>query len=258
MLKRLSIFAIYLFIATFASITFAKAKAEYYETRVYSFKTLEQKKVVEDYFKDAAIPAFNRLGINAVGVFNEADQKDGIKLYVLIPYKSLDQFSKISSKLASDAVYQQAAKAYLDANFATPAYERYESSISVAFKDWTKLKVPTTSAPKSERVYEYRLYESHSEAKGLSKIHMFNEGGELGIFVRLGFNPVFFAQTIIGGKQPNLLYMTTFDNKASRDEHWKAFGSDSEWNRIKVLPEYDHAMTKAEIHFLTPTDFSQI
>ena len=87
---------------------------------------------------------------------------------------------------------------------------------------------------------------------------MLFRSGEINIFVRLGFNPVFYAQTIIGGKQPNLVYMTTFDNKKSRDEHWKAFGADSEWNRIKALPEYDHAMTKAEIHFLTPAEYSQI
>jgi len=244
MLKRISILSIFLLATMFAITAFAKSKPQYYETRVYSFKTAAQKTVVEDYFKNAAIAAYNRAGIASVGVFDEADQKDGLKLYVLIPYKSLEEFGKIGAKLSADHT--------------TPAYERFESSLSVAFKDWTTLKLPTTTAPKSERVYEYRLYESHSEAKGNKKVDMFNEGGEIGIFVRLGFNPVFYAQTIMGGKQPNLVYMTTFDNKKSRDEHWKAFGADSEWNRIKALPEYDHAMTKAEIHFLTPTEFSQI
>ncbi|PWK17457.1 NIPSNAP protein [Arcicella aurantiaca] len=258
MLKRISAFAIFLLATMFAITSFAKGKPEYYEIRVYSFKTAVQKTVVEDYFKNAAIPAYNRAGVTSVGVFDEADQKDGLKLYVLIPYKSLDDVVKVSAKLSADAVYQQAGKPYLDADHTTPAYERFESSLSVAFKNWTSMKVPTTNAPKSERVYEYRLYESHSEVKGNKKVHMFNEGGEIDIFVRLGFNPVFYAQTIIGGKQPNLVYMTTFDNRKSRDEHWKAFGADSEWNRIKVLPEYDHAMTKAEIHFLTPTEYSQI
>jgi NIPSNAP len=258
MSKRISILSIFLLVTMFTLTTFAKGKPQYYETRVYSFKTAAQKAVVEDYFKNAAIAAYNRAGIASVGVFDEADQKDGLKLYVLIPYKSLEEFGKIGAKLSADAVYQQAAKPYLDADHTTPAYERFESSLSVAFKDWTTLKLPTTTAPKSERVYEYRLYESHSEAKGNKKVDMFNEGGEINIFVRLGFNPVFYAQTIMGGKQPNLVYMTTFDNKKSRDEHWKAFGADSEWNRIKALPEYDHAMTKAEMHFLTPTEYSQI
>lgn len=258
MLKRISILATLLLVTTFIATAWAKTKPQYYEIRVYSFKAIAQKTVVEEYLKNAAIPAYNRAGIASIGVFDEADQKDGLKLYLLIPYKSLDEFAKIPEKLMGDATYQQAAKPYLDADHTAPAYERYESSLSVSFKNWTAMKVPTTTAPKAERVYEYRLYESHSEAKGAKKIDMFNEGGEINIFVRLGFNPVFYAQTIIGGKQPNLVYMTTFDNKKSRDEHWKAFGADSEWNRIKALPEYDHAMTKAETHFLTPTEYSQI
>ena len=28
---------------------------------------------------------------------------------------------------------------------------------------------------------------------------------------------------------PNLMYMTSFDNMAARDEHWKAFSSDPLW-----------------------------
>ena len=258
MFKRKFQFALSLLAMLLSLASFAKGKPEYYEIKTYRFKDATQKAVVEDYFKNAAIPAYNRAGIKAVGVFDEADQKDGLKLYVLVTYKSFEQIVSVANKLASDATYLQAAKPYLDADHTTPAYERFETSISVAFKDFTTLRVPTTTAPKAERVYEYRLYESHSEAKGNRKVAMFNEGGEVKIFERLGFNAVFYAQTIIGAKMPNLVYMTTFDNKASRDEHWKAFGADSEWNRIKALPEYDHAMTKAEIHFLTPTAYSQI
>lgn len=258
MIKRIITIALIFIINIFTSSTFAKNKEQYYEIRVYSFKNASQKSVVEDYFKNVAIAAYNRAGISSVGVFDETEQKDGLKLYVIIPYKSMDEFVKLPNKLLTDTQYQQAAKSYLDADFAAPAYERYESSLSVSFKNWSSLKKPNTNAPKSERIYEYRLYESHSEAKGDKKIDMFNSGGEINIFVRLGFNPVFFAQTIIGAKQPNLVYMTSFDNKASRDAHWKAFSADSEWNRIKGLPEYDHAMTKAEVHFLTPTEYSQI
>ena len=32
---------------------------------------------------------------------------------------------------------------------------------------------------------------------------------------------------------PNLMYMTSFENKAARDEHWKTFGSDPEWKKLK-------------------------
>ena len=247
-----------LLLITISWPTLAKPSPYYYEMRVYRFANEAQKKIVEDYWQSAGVPALNRLGISTVGIFSEADQKDGLKLYVLIPYKSLSQFEKLPNQLQADVAYQQTAKAYLDTDPASPAYDRYESSLGKAFRDWPVIKPTPLSGLKSSRVYEYRLYESHSEAKGQSKIDMFNQGGEINIFVRLGFNPVFFAQTILGTKQPNLTYMTTFDNRESRDAHWKAFGSDPEWNRIKVLPEYQKNMTKAEVHFLTPTEYSQI
>ncbi len=57
---------------------------------------------------------------------------------------------------------------------------------------------------------------------------------------------------------PNLMYMTTFENKASRDEHWKAFSADADWKKVSALPEYQHNVSKNDTMFLTPTDYSEI
>lgn len=235
-----------------------KKDRQFYEMRVYRFKNETQKALTENYLRTAALPAMNRAGVSPVGVFSEADPKDGLKLYVLIPYRSLDQVAQVADKLAADAAYQQAANAYLNAPYNEPAYDRIESSILRAFPHWPTLKVPATTAPKASRVYEYRVYLSSTENTGLKKIEMFDTGGEIGIFERLGFNPVFFSQVIVGDKMPCLAYMTTFDDRASRDAHWKAFGSDPEWKRISALPEYQNVMTTLEMHFLTPTEYSQI
>jgi len=45
--------------------------AEFYELRVYTLKNDIQQKLVEDFYSQAAIPAFNRLGVKNVGVFTE-------------------------------------------------------------------------------------------------------------------------------------------------------------------------------------------
>jgi hypothetical protein len=87
---------------------------------------------------------------------------------------------------------------------------------------------------------------------------MFNDGGEVPLFVRLGFNAVFYGEVIAGSHQPNLMYMTTFENKASRDEHWKAFSNDAEWNKLKVNPEYQNNVSKNTSFFLYPTEYSDI
>jgi hypothetical protein len=85
---------------------------------------------------------------------------------------------------------------------------------------------------------------------------MFNEGGEVVLFNRLQFNAVFYSEVIAGAHMPNLIYMTTFNNKAERDEHWKNFVNDTTWKRISVMPEYLNTVSKADIFFLRPTDFS--
>ena len=40
--------------------------------------------------------------------------------------------------------------------------------------------------------------------------------GEIGIFRRVGRQPGFFAETLIGTKLPNLTYMVTFENLTAR------------------------------------------
>ena len=37
---------------------------------------------------------------------------------------------------------------------------------------------------------------------------------------------MFYASVLAGARMPNLMYMTTFENQAERDAHWKTFGDD--------------------------------
>lgn len=87
---------------------------------------------------------------------------------------------------------------------------------------------------------------------------MFNEGGEIDLFKRLGFNAVFYSSVISGAKMPNLMYMTTFENKAARDAHWKTFVEDPFWKKLSAMPEYQHNVSHIDITFLHPTDYSDI
>ena len=75
------------------------------------------------------------------------------------------------------------------------------------------------------RLFELRIYESHSRKAHLKKVEMFNRS-EISIFRRVGLHPVFFGQTLIGGRLPNLTYMLGFENAEARDKGWSAFGAD--------------------------------
>lgn len=229
---------------------------ELYELRVYTLKDNAQQKLVEDYFQRAAIPALNKLGSKNVGVFTEQKPEGQTKLFVIIPFASVEDFLNVTDKLAVDQVYQKAASAYLNAPATTPAYERIQSSLLQAFAKMPKLQAPENKP----RIFELRRYESATEAAGKKKIDMFNNVGEIAIFKRTGLKPVFFGETIIGEMRPNLTYMLTFDNMEEHDKNWKLFGSDPEWNRIKALPGYEDANIVSRITrtFLVPASFSQI
>ncbi|MDQ3292190.1 MAG: NIPSNAP family protein [Bacteroidota bacterium] len=231
------------------------SKPEYYELRVYTLKNETQQKLVEDYFQNAAIPALNRLGSKNVGVFTEHQPTGQTKLYAIIPYKSLDDFSKTNERLLADATYQKAGSAYLNAPATEPAYERIESSLLEAIAGMPKMELPA----KNPRIFELRRYESASEAAGKKKIEMFNIG-EIAIFKRVGLTPVFFGEALIGEMRPNLTYLLTFDDMAEHDRNWKTFGSDPEWKKISSMPEYADAKIVSNITrtFLVPTPYSQV
>jgi hypothetical protein len=229
--------------------------AEYYELRVYTLKNNAQQKLVEDFYK-SAIVAYNRFGVKSVGVFTELAPVDQTKLYVIIPYQSLDHYLEVTGKLEKDVAFNQQGEKYLNAPAATPAYERIESSLMKAFAHSPKMIVPK----KQTRILELRQYQSPSEAAGKKKVEMFNDQGEIDIFKRLNFNPVFWGETLIGPLRPNLTYMVCFDDLAQKDAHWKSFGADPQWKKISAVPDYADALLVNKIisTLLKPTEYSQV
>ena len=229
---------------------------QFYELRVYTLKSDRQQKLIENYYQVAAIPALNRLGSKNIGVFTELKPVGQTKVYVLIPYNSWEDVFTVQNKLENDKDHLEKGVAYLTAPAAEPAYERIESSLLKAFKHEPKLKAPANKP----RLFELRRYEHASESAGKKKLEMFNDAGEIEIFKRLGFNPVFFGETLIGEQRPNLIYMVTFDNMETHDAKWKAFGSDPEWKKVSAIPDYADAKLVSRITstFLSPAACSQI
>ena len=87
---------------------------------------------------------------------------------------------------------------------------------------------------------------------------MFNEGEEIAIFKKTGLTPVFFGETIIGPKLPNLTYMLVFEDLADRDKRWGVFGSSAEWRKLRGKTEYKNTVSNITDIILQPTGYSQI
>ncbi len=231
------------------------ATPQYYELRVYHNQSAEQQQRVNDYWQSAAIPAYNRLGIQPVGVFTEQEDSATNNIYVLIPCDSVEIFAAIPAKLAADADYQKAAADFLSAPKASPAYDRFETSLLVAFDGMKHISVP--SADKKPNVFELRTYKSSSEGKGLNKIKMF-ESGEITTMKEVGLAPVFYGRTVAGSTMPSLTYMTCGVNLDEHNQHWKAFSAAPVWKQLQADPQYKDNMIGMIKVMLKRTSASQI
>jgi len=253
----LAVLAGFLLVASVPSILRAQDSHQYYyRIRIYHYKTQAQEDRLDKYFKDALLPALHRAHISRVGVFKPIQQDTDKKIYVFIPFKNLDEFNNTRGRVWSDKQYLEDGKDFIDAEYNDLLYSRIEVIVLRAFPTWPVPTEPHLSAPKSERVYELRSYESPSEKLNINKVKMFNDGGETMLFQRLNFNAVFYGEVLAGSHMPNLMYMTTFENKADRDKHWDDFGNDPEWKTLVAKPEYAHNVSKADILFLHPTEYS--
>ncbi|MBO0936072.1 NIPSNAP family protein [Fibrella sp. HMF5335] len=253
-----STFVLGIFAALLCSLSQLYAAAprrEYYQLKVYHLKDNSQRDRLDAYLKDAYLPALHRAGISKIGVFKPAEADSLV--YVLIPFKSVDQFAGLNETLAKDKQYATAGQDYLNAAFDKPAYKGFESVLMEAFAGMPSLIAPKLTGTPAERIYELRLYEAATEKLHEAKIAQFNNG-ELDIFSRLGFNTIFCGQVKAGAKLPSMMYMTSFASKADRDAHWKSFSADPAWKSLNALPEYAHNFLRADIYLLHPAAYSEI
>ena len=245
-------------------------KREYYELRRYAFSDARTQERFEGYLKDAYLPALKRMGNGPVGVFSLLPEKDEHKddhkdkpetfaLYVLIPHATLDGLLTLPQRMETDAAYKAAGASLRDLPSSDPPYARMESWLLSSFESYPQLHVPAEVAVGKGRTFELRTYQSHSVKAGKKKIEMFDVG-ETDIFVRAGFQPVFFGQTLIGSGMPSLTYMVTYADGTERDQYWAKFSADPEKTRLFAMPEYADKEVVSKIHavMLRPTAFSQI
>ena len=247
-----------LFIATISSVRAQQPAREYYSLTVYHFADARQEALLDQYLGKALLPALHRQGIRYIGVFKPLtnDTAADKKIFCLVPLPSLTADEMLQSKLAADKKYLQEGKDYITAAWNQQPYLRMEKSYHKAFRLAPKIQLPQLKSPKADHIYEFRSYEGPTEAYYVNKVRMFNEGGEVALFKRLGFNAVFYAETLSGGRMPNLVYMTSFENREERESHWKTFSDDPEWKRLVAMPEYQHNVSKADIILMRAADYS--
>ncbi len=236
----------------------ATAANVYLELKTWRLHNSEenQSERVAKYLENGLAPGLSRAGARLIGVFANVIGPDGPYYVTLAQYGSLGAMEEALAKLATDEAHQRALEELISGS-AFP-FVRLESSL---LRSFDVMPQPTVGAGARgrQRIFELRRYESQNFITLARKIGMFNNG-EAHIFERLGMRPVFFGETIVGPKQPNLTYMLSFDSLAERERLWAAFGSDSEWKKLSSQPQLKDAEIVANISnvILRPLPFSPI
>ncbi len=246
---------------------FARASAQqsapdtrlFYELRRYSLITGPQMpKLTEAYLENALIPAANRLGMKPIGAFRLDYGPETPALYLLLPHSSVDSLIHLHSRLQDDEAYLQASAPFRTVAADRPAFARIDSQLLQAFDSFPAIHLP--SAGKGQRLFQMRTYESPTPKTHDLKIEMFGKGGELEIFHNAGFEPVFFSESIIGPRQPNLTYMLTFKDLTDLTAKWDRFRTDPAWKKLSTSERYGSEALVSNITnlVLSPTSYSQI
>lgn len=230
----------------------------YFALKVYHLKTNRQEALIDSFLQRQYLPALHAAGVATIGIFKPIgnDTAADRRVYVFTPFTSLKQWEKVDKETTAKLL--AAGGTYENAAHTNPAYTRQETMLLKAFDEMKSLLAPTLNTPKKERVYELRSYEGASEKIFHNKVQMFNAGGEIKLFDRLGFNGIFYGEVIFGPKMPNLMYLTSFADMPAREAHWKAFGADPEWKKLSALPEYQNNVSHIDITFLRPADYSDL
>ncbi len=222
------------------------SEKELYELRTYEIRFGGNQKLLIDYLQKIYQPALKRIGVNHFMLFKELGDSNPTKLRVLISYPNTSVYLG-AQNLNSDLKYVKEAKKY---NSLTPdqaIYNRYSSSLLLAFDGMPKLIDPEKGAS----LFELRTYEGFSEDAVKRKINMFNEE-EIQLFLKTNLHPVFFGEMIAGPYRPSLTYMLNFKNMAEHDSSWKDFIKHPEWKTMSSKEEYANTVSNIRKVFLKP------
>ena len=231
---------------------------DYYLIQIYHCSTAKQIENIDLYLKNTFLPYLHKNGIEKVGVFAPLnnDTASDKKLYVWVPFKNIQKLDKLDQTIEALDPMGSAAIIHLESTDNSLPYTRIEKIISKAFKFQPQYARKSSLTKSSSRVYEYRNYESPTEAMHLKKVHMFNEGGEVALFESLNFNAIFYSKVIAGSRIPNLIYMTSFNSMEDRNAHWKSFGEAPLWKKISAAPEYLNSVNRNETILMSARDYA--
>jgi hypothetical protein len=236
----------------------ASLRPQVFELRRYRLRNGALAARFASYAKDALVPALGRAGLAPIGAWNVAMGPDSPTVHLLLPHPDAASVVTLDARMEGDAEYRKAAASTLALPPADPPFLSCDSSLHAAVATMPGVEKPSGPAAGKDRLFELRTYRSDTEAASRRKIEMFEAGGELALFRRVGLDTVFFGRDLVGGGLPSLTYMVVFADAVAREKAWAAFRDHPEWVKMRDDPRYADTVSRIDSALLRPTDYSEI
>lgn len=183
---------------------------------------------VQGWLEKRAMPLWQKHGCGPVGVFTAEIGLRMPGIFVMRVYASLAGRESVWKSLSSDPDWAAAA---VDLEKEGPASQGEDMILTTSTSFSPPIKPSAANDPKRE-IFELRKYETPTW-KQLGYLHDRFAGGEIALFHKNGIHPLFYADTVTGPDQPNMIYMVPFENAAAREKAWAAFRGDPEWAKLR-------------------------
>jgi hypothetical protein len=207
----------------------ASKKPGCYVVHHYRLQLGSQGARLSDYLSKTYLPAMARAQGGPTLVL-EAQLSEHLPLVTVVDaFASVDQVWSLRAKLQADKVFQDGTDAWQagpDRPFESLTTELLEATA------FAPELAPVNPPPKSPRVFEMRIYQTHTAKELRGLVERFAEA-EAKILARAGSQLVMFGVPVFGNDRPNLTWMLAFDDMAAREKFGAAFNADPEWIALR-------------------------
>ena len=216
-----------------------------------------QRAKLTDFLSKTVVPTMQKIGAGPVGLFSSSIGPDAPFLLLVAQHATIAAFEQCWQKLNTHPDLRDPALSLMQS--VVLPFERMEVQLLRGFSGFPAIEAGAADEKRASRIFELRTYESNTPASLAKKINMF-ESGEIDLFRKFGLVPVFFGETIVGPKMPNLTYMVSFENLAAREANWRAFATSPEWKKMAATPGWADGEVVSNISnlILTPVAGSPI
>jgi hypothetical protein len=234
----------------------ASKKPGCYVMHHYRLQLGSQGTRLSDFLSKTYLPAVARAQ-GGPSLVLEAQVSEHLPLVTVIDaFASVDQVWSLQAKLRADKAFQDGTDAWQagpDRPFESLTTELLEAP------DFAPEFTPLNPPPKSPRVFEMRVYQTHTTKELRGLVERFAEA-EVKILTRAGSQPMMFGTTLFGNDRPNLTWMLAFDDMGAREKFSAAFSADPEWIALRKqsLERYGQMPSYRRLSLHRPAAYSKI